>query len=80
MNTQQIEWLAANGIDTATQAASHGFVGGRVFTKGEFGLCSYNGRVWELEARDDSEDGEGSLHVGSFGTLKKGLAALRAAA
>ncbi len=72
MNATQTKWLRDNGIQTTGEGNN------LVFWKGKTGLSLYN-RKWQLERQDHSEDSDGSIHLGEFGTLKDALAALRAA-
>ncbi len=75
----QTAWLAAKGIETWVETASYGFPGGRVFLRGDHSLAAYRANVWTLEVRDDSEDGDGAIHIDDFTTIRLALLALAGA-
>lgn len=74
MNATQTKWLKDNGIGVRGEGQN------RVFFKltGNTGLFFARGK-WELETQDCSEDGDGGICLGTYVTLKDGLAALRKA-
>ncbi len=72
MNATQVKWLADNGIKVRGEGNK------RTFSKGNTGLFFARGK-WELETQDCSEDGDGGICLGTFITLKDGLAALKSA-
>ena len=72
MNATQTKWLKDNGIKVRETSTM------KFFVKGDKVLYYYGSKgKWEMEREDRSEDGDGSIHLGSFPTLKEGLAELR---
>lgn len=70
LSAAQTAWLTANGIE-ATEGERFGFY----FSKDEryiLPIPATAGAVYLME-RDDHEDGDGEIQVGSFDTLRSAL-------